>query len=85
MPVDHDFHGVLNLDAMLDKGTNGGLKADININPSDLVFNDTIWGVQRGHINVDGGVIEVDNLAGGRAGQFLQVNGKISHDILPYI
>lgn len=80
MPVDHDFHGVLNLDAMLDKGTNGGLKADININPSDLVFNDTIWEVQRGHINVDGGVIEVDNLAGGRAGQFLQVNGKISHD-----
>ena len=45
MPMEHYFHGNLNVDALLDRGSNGGLKADININPSQLVFNDTIWEV----------------------------------------
>ena len=80
MPVEHDFHGNLNLDALLDRGTNGGLKADININPSQLVFNDTIWEVEKGHIDIDNNVVTIDNLAGGRGDQFIQVNGKISHD-----
>ena len=80
MPMEHDFHGNLNLDALLDRGTNGGLKADININPSQLVFNDTIWEVQRGHVNIDNDVITVENLAGGRSDQFIHINGKVSHD-----
>ena len=80
MPMEHDFHGNLNLDALLDRGANGGLKADININPSQLVFNDTIWEVERGHIGIDNGVVAVENLAGGRGEQFLQINGKVSHD-----
>ena len=80
MPMEHDFHGNLNLDALLDRGTGGGLKADININPSQLVFNDTIWEVQRGHINIDNDVVTVENLAGGRSDQFIHINGKVSHD-----
>ena len=80
MPREHDFHGNLNLDALLDKGAAGGLKADININPSQLVFNDTIWMMQQGHIAIDDGVIAVQNLAGGRDDQFININGKVSHD-----
>ena len=80
MPMERDFHGNLNLDGLLDRGTNGGLKADININPSQLVFNDTIWEVSKGHINIDNNVVTVDNLAGGRGDQFIHINGKISHD-----
>ena len=80
MPMEHDFHGNFNMDAMLDRGTNGGLKADININPSQLVFNDTIWEVQRGHVNIDNDVVTVENLSGGRTGQYIQINGKVSHD-----
>ena len=80
MPMEHDFHGNLNMDGLLDRGTNGGLKADITINPSQLVFNDTIWMVEKGHINIDNNVVTVDNLAGGRNNQYLQINGKISHD-----
>ena len=80
MPMEHDFHGNLNMGALLDRGTNGGLKAEITINPSQLVFNDTIWEVEKGHINIDDNVVTVDNLAGGRGDQFIQVNGKISHD-----
>ena len=80
MPMEHDFHGNLNMGALLDRGTNGGLKAEITINPSQLVFNDTIWEVEKGHINIDDNVVTVDNLAGGRGDQFIQVNGRISHD-----
>lgn len=80
MPMEHDFHGNLNMDAMLDRSSNGGLKADININPSQLVFNDTIWEVQKGFVGIDNGVITVENLAGGRKGQYININGKVSHD-----
>ncbi|MBR5726740.1 MAG: translocation/assembly module TamB domain-containing protein [Muribaculaceae bacterium] len=80
MPMEHDFHGNLNLDALLDRGTNGGLKADINIHPSQLVFNDTIWQVDKGFVGIDNGVVTVDNVSGGHNDQFIHINGKVSHD-----
>ena len=80
MPLEHDFHGNLNLDGLLDRGSDGKLKADIDINPSQLVFNDTIWEVNKGHIAIDNGVIAVNNLSGGRDDQFIRINGKVSHD-----
>ena len=80
MPQEHDFHGNLNLSSLVDRGSTGGLKADIDIYPSQLVFNDTIWEVQKGHIDIDKDVITVENLAGGRDGQFIHINGKVSHD-----
>ena len=80
MPLEHDFHGNLNLTGLLNRGTDGGLKADIDIHPSQLVFNDTIWEVQRGRIGIENGVIEVENLAGGRHDQFIHINGTVSHD-----
>ena len=80
MPMEHDFHGNLNLDALLDRDNAGKLKAGININPSQLVFNDTIWQVQKGFVGIDGGTITVENLAGGRQDQFININGKVSKD-----
>ncbi len=80
MPMEHDFHGNLNVDCLLDRGTNGGLKADLNIHPSQLVFNDTIWEVARGQVNIDNGVVTVENVAGGHGDQFIHINGKVSHD-----
>ena len=80
MPMEHDFHGNLSLGGLLDRGSDGRLKADISINPSQLVFNDTIWEVQKGRIGIENGVIEVDNLAGGRSDQFIHINGKVSRD-----
>ena len=80
MPQEHDFHGNLNLDASLDRASKGGLKADINIHPSQLVFNDTIWEVQNGFIGIDNDVITVNNVTGGREDQYIHINGKVSHD-----
>lgn len=80
MPMEHDFHGNIDVNALLDRGSNGGLKADIDINPSQLVFNDTIWEVKKGHIGIENNVVTVQNLAGGRGDEFIHINGKISQD-----
>ena len=80
LPGQHDFHGNLNMNALLDRGSDGKIKADIDLNPSQLVFNDTVWMVEKGHINVDNGVIAVNNIAGGRGDQFIRINGKVSQD-----
>ena len=80
MPMEHDFHGNINVDCLLDRGHNGGLKADLNIHPSQLVFNDTIWEVAHGHVSIDNDVVTVSNIAGGHGDQFIHINGKVSHD-----
>ena len=80
MPMEHDFHGNLDLSGLIDKGTNGGLKADIDLHPSQLVFNDTIWQVDKGHVGIDGGVVTVNNISGGRGDQFIRIDGRVSHD-----
>ena len=80
MPNEHDYHGNFNFDGLIDRTDNGKLKADIDINPSQLVFNDTIWTVEKGHVGINGDEITVENLSGGREGQFIHINGKVSHD-----
>ena len=80
MPSERDFHGNLNVSGLIDRGTDGGLKADIDINPSQLVFNDTVWQMDKGHVGIDNGIVTVENVAGGHGDQFIHVNGKVSHD-----
>ena len=80
MPMDRDFHGNLNMSGLIDRGRDGRFKADIDINPSQLVFNDTIWQVDRGHVAIGDGVVSIDNMAGGRDDQYIRVNGQVSHD-----
>ena len=80
MPMERDFHGNFKLSGLIDKGYSGGLKADIDLYPSQLVFNDTIWHVDKGHVDIDNGVVTVENICGGRDNQFIHVNGKVSHN-----
>ena len=75
---DADFHGNLNLSALLDRDTEGKFKADVDIMPSQMVFNDTVWMVEKGRIMVNDGAVTVDNLSGGHDNQFIRVNGKAS-------
>ena len=74
------FNGNINLSALLDRGENGKLKADVMVNPSTMVFNDTIWTVGKGLIAVDNGEVTVQNLGGGHDNQYIRINGKASHD-----
>ena len=74
------FHGNLNLSALLDRGQQGKLKANIDVNPSQMVFNDTVWNVGKGKILLDNGDVTVNNLAGQHAEQYIRINGRASHD-----
>lgn len=77
---DRDFHGNLNLSALLRRGADKKVGALIDVNPSELVFNDTVWNVQPGTIEIDHDVITVQNLAGQCDKQFIRINGRASHD-----
>ena len=80
VPNERDFYGNLNLSGLLDRGSDGKIKADIVVNPSAMVFNDTVWSVEKGHINIGNGALEVDNLSGHHGEQFIRINGKASDD-----
>lgn len=54
------------------------LSANIDIHPTQMILNDTIWNIQPSHIAVESGHIYVDNFLIERAGQHLRVNGKLA-------
>lgn len=58
----------------------GDLITDIEINPSKMVFNDSAWTVNPGAVHIAPGRISVDNISGGRDGQYLSINGVASAD-----
>ena len=80
MMRERDFHGNLNLSAALKRGDDKKVGATIDVNPSEIVFNDTAWAVLPGVVDIDHGVITVQNLAGQHEGQYIRVNGVVSHD-----
>ena len=55
-----------------------GTRADIEIRPTSMVLNDTLWHIYPSHIALDSGFVSVDNFRIGRPNQHLCVNGKIS-------
>ena len=75
-----DFSGNLNLSALLARNPSGSIRADIDVNPSKLVFNDTAWMVQPGRVTVDKEAISVYNLAGQCENQYVRINGRVSHN-----
>jgi len=74
----HDYHGNLKFDALLAKSDDGGVRMSADVLPSQLVFNDTAWTVQPGHIDFSHQILTVDNLAGEHGKQFVRINGKAS-------
>ncbi|MDE5651293.1 MAG: translocation/assembly module TamB domain-containing protein, partial [Duncaniella sp.] len=57
-----------------------GLHADIDFHPTQLVFNDSAWTVNPGHIGIAPNRVEITDFGGGRAGQSLSINGVASAD-----
>ena len=60
------------------EGASPLLRADIDILPTTMVLNDTIWNIHSSHIALDSGYVSVDNFQIGRTGQHLLVDGKIT-------
>ena len=75
---ERDFSGNFNLLGVLSRGADRRIRADIGVNPSRLVFNDTAWQVLPGRVVVDGRDITVQGLAGQCDQQFVRINGRVS-------
>ena len=76
--VDPHFYGNFDMGAHLSRGNDGKLNAMIDIRPSQMVINDTIWQIEKGNIILDNGVIMVQNVAGGHGNQFIHLDGRVS-------
>jgi hypothetical protein len=58
------------------------LKAKIDINPSDVIINDTLWNIHRSKLTVEGKRFNVDNFLVTQAdNRYLKINGNISESV----
>ena len=55
----------------------GKLHTDIELNPSEIVLNDTIWNVHKSNISIDKDSIEISNFLFEHGKQYLKINGRI--------
>lgn len=56
------------------------LKANIDILPSEVILNDTVWNIHPSRISIDSGRVYVDNFLFEHKNQFLRVNGKLTQN-----
>lgn len=54
------------------------LQADIDVLPTKIILNDSIWNIRSSHIAVDSGRVFIDNFLVERPNQYLCVDGKIA-------
>lgn len=77
---DHDFHGDINLSALLMRNDDGSINATVDVNPTQLVFNDKPWQVNPAKVSYNNGVINIDHMSGFSDEQYIKINGEISKD-----
>ena len=76
--TDRAYKGTIDLSTLFRRGSDDGLAAHIDINPTELVFNDTVWQVKPASVNIDGGVIAVNNVSGVCDNQRVEIQGMVS-------
>lgn len=81
---ERDFNGNVNLSTFFEMLSTGEeqnqqqLRTDISINPSQMIFNDTIWTINPASIVISGEEITVDGFDVRRDNQYITMNGKAS-------
>lgn len=76
--TDRTYKGNIDLSTLFRRGGDGALAANIDVNPTELVFNDTVWQVKPATVQVDGGVIAVNNVSGVCDNQRVAIDGRVS-------
>lgn len=56
------------------------LQANIQIEPTEVILNDSIWQIHPSHIAIDSGRIFVDNFLFKHKEQYLRINGKLTKE-----
>lgn len=77
---DEDFHGNLNFSTLLGRNPEGKMMFDIDVNPTELVFNGKPWQVEPAKVFINNGVIKVGNMSGHSDEQYIKINGEVSKD-----
>ncbi len=54
------------------------LKAVVDIQPTDVILNDTLWQVHPSQVVVDSGHIDVNNFHFSHRDRFIRINGRVS-------
>ncbi len=75
-----DFHGRIDLTTAFSRDETEGLDTRIFLNPSELVFNDTVWEVQPSQINITHDKITIKDFKVGRSAQYIALDGVASKD-----
>lgn len=75
---DRGFYGDINLSSLFSRDDAGKLNTLINVNPGELVFNDTVWTISPSVIDIHQGMIDVDGFRVGRSGQYVAIDGTVS-------
>lgn len=72
------FNGEFLFSTLFSKDESDSICANIDINPSHLIFNDTVWNVNPAKINISGNEVTVSGFDVRRDNQFITINGKAS-------
>ena len=75
-----DYHGNVSLSAQLGRDNNGKFMTAVDINPTEVVINDGVWNINKGHLEYRNGVIDVEDINGSRGDQYVNITGKVSRD-----
>lgn len=60
------------------EGNHPILQADIDIQPTKVVLNDTVWNIHPSHIAIDSGRVFIDNFLFEHKDQYLRVDGRLT-------
>ena len=72
------YRGDISLSTLFSRDENNKLITDLNINPSQLVFNDSVWTIQQASVHYADKNIEVKNFDVRNDEQFITMSGKAS-------
>ena len=75
---DRDFHGNILTSVVLSKNEDKSIAVHTDINPSQVVVNDTVWYVKQGAFDYANGTVTIDGIHVFREGQFIDIEGAAS-------
>ena len=79
VPRETDFHGELDFAVnLLRSNETNKLMTTVDVNPTDMVFNDTVWHVHDSRIGVYNNSVRVNNFKATSDKQFVKINGRTS-------
>lgn len=75
-----DYSGKVSLSALLGRDSNDKFMTTVNVNPTQVVINDTVWQIHEGSLEYRNGIVDVDQIKGSCENQLIEIAGRVSHN-----